>query len=84
MGGIQAMPKSMWLIAIEGDKVHNAYTNYLFKMVSINVGSKDYVLLQQFGQDVFKKMWTQQHASNFKKFWLVAEMQEVQLMTDEW
>jgi len=51
MGGIQAMPKNMWLIAIDGDKVHNAYTNHLFEMVSINGGSKDSFLLQPSGHN---------------------------------
>jgi len=36
-------------------------TNHLFEMASINVGSKDSILLQQNGHDVFKEMWTQPH-----------------------
>ena len=71
----------MWPIVIDGDKVHNAYNNHPLEMVSINVGSKDSIHLQQSGHDVFKEMWTQQHA---EKFLLVAEKQEVALMTDEW
>ena len=69
---------------IDDDEVHSSYTNHLFEMASINVGSEDFILLQQSSRDVFKEMWTQQYAGNFKKFSLVAEEQEVVLMTDEW
>ena len=53
-----------------------AYSNHLFEMASINVGYEDSVLLQQNGHNVFKEMWTQQHAGDFKKFLLVAERSE--------
>jgi len=69
---------------IDGDKVHGAYTNHLFKVVSISIGSKDSILLQQSGHDIFKEMWTQQHAVNFEKFSLVAKKKEAALMTDKW
>ena len=65
----------MWSIVIDGNKVHGAYTKHQFKMVSISKKS---------GHDIFKEMWTQQHAVNFEKFSLVAEKQEVALMTDKW
>jgi len=48
--------KSMWLIVVDGDKVHNAYNNHLLEMTSINVGSKDSIHLQQSDHDVFKEM----------------------------
>ena len=69
---------------INGNKEHNAYTNHLFEIASISIGSKDSILLQQSGHDVFKELWTQQHAINFKKFSLIAEKQEAVLMTDKW
>jgi len=53
-------------------------------MASINVGSEDSIFFQQSGHDVFKGMWTQQHAGSFKKFLLVAKKQEVALTTDKW
>lgn len=60
--------------------VHNACSNHLFKMASMNVGSKESILLQQSGHYVPKCVVVD---STAQKFSLVAEEWEEVLTTDE-
>ena len=65
--------------------VHNACSNHLFKMVSINIGSKESIFSNKVAiVSSSVLLWTQQHTDDFKKFLLVAEKWEEVLATDEW
>ena len=81
MGGIYATPRKYvtdcdrWWQSAQHIPIH------LLEMASISVGSKDSILLQQSGRDVFKEVWTYQHRRKLK-FSLAAENQEVSLGHD--
>jgi len=57
------------------------HRNHLFEMTSISMGSEDSILLLQVAMMSSKRCEHSQHTGNFS---LLAENQEVALMTDEW
>jgi len=77
------MVKVVCLIAINGDEVYNVYTNYLFEVASIKLGTKT----PSFSTECTQCLQEDVDSTTFwqvQKFLLVAEKLEVALMTNEW